>query len=79
MIRFIVFIFFIFISANLYAVDLNHDSEFFNAFIRMRSEGMTKYQDIETYNPVNTLTREQAAKFFVGLANIFSSGSSNIS
>lgn len=50
------------------AVSLLNDAEFTLALQRANDKGMTKFSDESSFQPLQALTREQAAKFFAEFA-----------
>ncbi|MEF2175905.1 MAG: MG2 domain-containing protein [Candidatus Absconditabacteria bacterium] len=54
----------------IFASESMKDPEFLDAVDYMYSNGLTKYSDVNDFQPDVTLNREQAAKFFVEFAKV---------
>jgi len=55
-------------SAVVYGASASFDPEFASALNWMNTNGLTKYTSEDAYRPYDTVTREQAAKFFAEFA-----------
>ncbi len=62
------------VFAAWYGMSYTNDKEYVQAVWRMRDNEMTQYWDAERFRPWDYVTREQAAKFFVGYVDAFLSG-----
>jgi len=54
------------------------DAEFEYALAMMNKNGLTKYTSVDAYRPNDSLTRQEAAKFFVEFAKKVLGKSSNV-